>query len=247
MISQKKGVDVASTLLEVARNDPSEDVRGDAIFWLGGSRTKEAIPALDSILFRSKDEDLQQRAIFGLANTHDEQAMASLRRAVEDEKLSDDIRGQALFWLGNADHSAANLDYLKALFKKTHNEDLRSRIVQSISNTNTPESAAWLVDVAGDKSYDVDTRKNAIFWASQHKAVDIATLNKLYDQSKGDEDMQTQLLWIYSTRHEPAALDKLMDIAKNDPNTDRRKSALFWLGQKNDPRAKAFIRDLIYR
>ena len=36
-----------------------------------------------------------------------------------------------------------------------------------------------------------------------------------------------------------------MAIAKSDPNIENRKKALFWLGQKNDPRVKQFLRDLI--
>ncbi len=53
------------------------------------------------------------------------------------------------------------------------------------------------------------------------------------------------MLFVLSTRREPAAVDKLMLIAKSDPSVDRRKQALFWLGTKNDPRVKQFLRDLI--
>ena len=116
-----------------------------------------------------------------------------------------------------------------------------------MSNTPTPEATAWLLDVARDKSYDSDTRKNAIFWAAQRKTFDVAQLAAIYNQAKGDDEIQNQVLFVYSTRHEPAAVDKLMDIAKSDPNIDMRKQALFWLGQKNDPRIKQFIRDLIYK
>src|SRR5262249_16391371 len=55
MIAQKRGSSVVPTLLDVARSDPSTDVRGDAIFWLGSSQAEAAIPALDSIIFQSKD------------------------------------------------------------------------------------------------------------------------------------------------------------------------------------------------
>jgi hypothetical protein len=57
--------------------------------------------------------------------------------------------------------------------------------------------------------------------------------------------MQDQILFIYSTRREPAAVDKLMAIAKSDADIERRKQALFWLGQKNDPRVKQFLRDIL--
>ena len=43
------------------------------------------------------------------------------------------------------------------------------------------------------------------------------------------------------------AIDKLMDIASNDPDRDLRKQAIFWLGQSHDPRVQKFLLDLINR
>ena len=42
-------------------------------------------------------------------------------------------------------------------------------------------------------------------------------------------------------------IDKLMDIASNDPDRDLRKQAIFWLGQSRDPRVQKFLLDLINR
>ena len=41
------------------------------------------------------------------------------------------------------------------------------------------------------------------------------------------------------------ATDKLMDIATKDPNRELRKQAIFWLGQKKDPRITKFLLDLL--
>jgi len=158
--------------------------------------------------------------------------------------MPEDLRGQAIFWLGQT-HSNADLDYFKTLFKKTNNQDLRSKIVQAVSQTETPEATGWLLDIARDKSFDVDTRKNALFWASQRHALDLDQIMGIYNGARGDDAMQEQVIFVLSQRRESAAVDKLMDIAKSDPNIDMRKKALFWLGQKNDPRIKQFILDLI--
>jgi HEAT repeat protein len=246
LIAQKRAPDVVATLLDVARNDPSVDVRGDAVWWLSQTHSEQVVPALDSILFTSRDDEMRKKAIFSLSQFHDERALQSLRKAVEDERIPEEIRGEAIFWLGQSP-SNANLDYFKSVFKKTHNEELRSKIVQAVSNTSTSEAGNWLLDVARDKSYDIETRKNAIFWASQRKLFDFEQMTNIYDQAKGDEEIQEQVLFVYSQRREPAAVDKLMTIAKSDPNVEMRKKALFWLGQKNDPRVKQFIRDLIYK
>ena len=243
MIAQKRGSSVVPTLLDVARSDPSTDVRGDAIFWLGSSQAEAAIPALDSIIFQSKDDEVRKKAIFALSQQRRDLARQALQRAAQDEKLPEEVRGDAIFWLGQ--NGIADLEFFKTLFKTTKSTELRSKILNGVATGRSPGASAWLLDIAKDKSFDIETRKNAIFWASQRREMDLNVLNTLYDQSKGEDEMQEHILFIYSQRREPAATDKLMAIARSDPNTEMRKKALFWLGQKNDPRVKAFILELI--
>jgi HEAT repeat protein len=243
LISQKRSADVVSTLLDVARNDPSTDVRADAIFWLSQTKSEQAIPAIDSVLFAPGDFEVRKRAVFALSQYHDERARQALRRAAEDEKIPEEIRGDAIFWLGQG--RTLDLEYFKGLFRKTRNSDMRNRILTSVGQSSAPEASAWLVDIARDKSFDTETRKQAIFWAGQKRSFDLEQLSTIYDQSRGDTEFQNHLLFIYSQRRESAAVDKLMAIAKSDPNIELRKQSLFWLGQKNDPRVRQFIRDLI--
>lgn len=246
LLSQKRGNDAATALLDVARNDPSIDVRGDALYWLSQSRAELAIPMLDSVLFSAGDVEIRKKAVFSLSQfSRDERARTSLERAAEDEKMPEDIRSDAIFWLGN--NNLADLEFFRMLFRKTKEVELRGKIVYAVSQMRRPEAAAWLLDLARDKSFDVETRKGAIFHLSQRGKLDFEQLSTLYEQSKGEPEIQDQILFVYSTRREPIAVDKLMAVAKSDPDIDRRKQALFWLGQKNDPRVKQFIRDLINR
>jgi HEAT repeat protein len=244
LLSQKRGSDVAKTLLDVARTDPSTDVRAEAVFWLSQTRSELAIPMLDSVLFTGGDEEVRKKAIFALSQfSRDERARASLKRAADDEKMPADIRSDAIFWLGQS--NLADLDFFRTLFRKTHDADLRQKIVFAVSQTNRPEAAAWLLDLARDKSFDIDVRKDAVFQLSQRRKIDLDQISLLYDQSKGEPEMQDHILFILSQRSEPASVDKLIAIARSDSDVERRKQALFWLGQKNDPKAKQFIRDLI--
>ena len=242
-IAQKRGPSVVPTLLDVARNDPSTDVRGDAIFWLGSSRAEAAVPALDSVIFQSKDDEVRKKAIFAISQQRKELARQTLQRVAQDEKMPEDVRGDAIFWLGQ--NGIADLDFFKTLFKSTKNADLRSRILNGVATGRQPGASAWLLDIARDKTFDVETRKNAIFWASQQREMDLAALSALYDQARGDDEMQEHILFIYSQRRESGAVDKLMSVARSDPNIEMKKKALFWLGQKNDPRIRAFIQELI--
>jgi len=246
-ISQKRTSDVAQTLLDVARNDPDADVRGDAVYWLSQTRSEIAVQLLDSILFTSRDEELRKKAVFSLSQTagRSDRARQSLRRAAEDERMSDDLRGEAIFWLGNS--RIVDLAYFKELFQKTKDRGLRDKILFAVQQSQGPEATAWLQELARDKTVDVETRKNAIFNLSQRRSIDLNILAAIYDSAKGEDEIQDQVLFAYNQRREPEAVDKLLAIAKTDPNIERRKQALFWLGQKRDPRVNALLRDLIIK
>ena len=102
----------------------------------------------------------------------------------------------------------------------------------------------WLMDIALNPKEDIEIRKKALFWAGQGHNVDVADLVKLYD-SMSDREMREQLIFVYSQRREDAALDKLFQIGKNDPDRELRKKAIFWIGQSRSPRAAQYLQDLI--
>jgi predicted ATP-grasp superfamily ATP-dependent carboligase len=107
----------------------------------------------------------------------------------------------------------------------------------------SPENTRWLMDLAVNSREDVELRKKALFWAGQTGA-DIGDLTALYDRSS-DRDIKEQLIFVYSQRHESAALDKLIDIARHETDKDLRKKAVFWLGQSHDPRAAQVLLEII--
>ena len=119
IVSQQQSDDATTLLLDVARNDPSRDVRADAIQWLGQSRSSRAQAALDSILSSGRDEELVDKAIFALSQIHDDRAAESLRRFAQDETRPAAARAQAVFWLGQTSHGSEDLRFLRDLFHKT--------------------------------------------------------------------------------------------------------------------------------
>jgi HEAT repeat protein len=244
LISQKRGAEVAPTLLDVARSDPSVDVRSDAIQWLSQTRSEAAIPALDSVLFQAKEYEIRKKAIFALSQlARDERARASLQRAAQDERMPEELREEAVFWLGQS--RSVDLAFFRNLFRSTHNTDLQKKIAFSISQTPSPDATAWLLEIAKDKSFDTDIRKDAIFWLSQGRQIDMDALQNIYTGAKDEEEIQKQVIFVYSQSRQSAAVDKLMEIAKSDSKIENRKQAIFWLGQKNDPRVKQFLRELL--
>src|SRR6266568_471206 len=156
---------------------------------------------------------------------------------------SSDMREKAIFWLGQ-NRSTENADFLKGLFSKVETEDLKEKIIFSLSQMGGGDNYRWLMDIALNPKEDIEIRKKALFWAGQGHNVDVADLVRLYE-SMNDREMKDQLIFVYSQRREDAALDKLFDIGKNDPDRELRKKAIFWIGQSRSPRAAQFLQELI--
>ena len=242
LIAQESASGTEDILLETARNDPDHEVREQAVFWLSQVGTDRAVGALDSILRTSKDPGIQEKAVFALSQHGSERALKALRTYAERPDLSVDVREKTIFWIGQSG-GAENEAYLRALYGRLKEESLREKVLFSISQAGGAENARWLLGIAKDTGQPLELRKRALFWAGQSDA-SMGDLTALYAATP-DREMREQLIFVYSQRDEPAAVDKLLDIAKREPDVELRKKALFWLGQSDDPRAAKALQDII--
>jgi HEAT repeat protein len=242
LISQGEEEGTEEILLASARTDPDPEVREQAVFWLSQVGSERAVGALDSILRTSTDRRLQDKAIFALSQQSSPRARQALRTYAERTDAPESLREQAIFWIGQSG-GRESAGYLKELFGRIKGEELRKKILFSISQMGGPESGKWLVSVARDRAQPLEIRKQALFWAGQGdaSAADLVGLYETFD----DREMKEQLIFVYSQREEPAALDKLLDIARRDADPELQKKALFWLGQSDDPRAAKALQDII--
>jgi HEAT repeat protein len=243
LISQKRSDETEDVLLDVVQHDPDHEVRNQAVFWLSQVNTERAVGLLDSILRSSTDEELQEKALFALSQQNSPRAGAALRAFAERPGASIEARGKAIFWLGQQ-HTDANGEYLRGLYAKLTEDELKNKVIFSLSQMGGAENMRWLMSIVLDEHEDVEMRKKALFWAGQSNETDLTQLTGLYDRMQ-NEEMKNQLIFVFSQRHEPAALDKLMDIARRETNRELRKKALFWVGQSHDPRAARFLEEII--
>ncbi|HEX4560506.1 MAG TPA: HEAT repeat domain-containing protein [Gemmatimonadales bacterium] len=243
IISQQHTPETEDILLGAARNDPDEEVREQAVFWLSQVGSAKATSALDSILLNSSNPDLQKKAVFALSQINSPQAAQMLRDEAERANAPVEARADAIFWLSQQGRGA-NADYLRTLYGRLTDNDLKDKTIFAISQIGGADNVNWLMDLAANGQEDVDMRKKALFWAGQSNDVSLERLTGLYDRMK-DRDMREQMIFVYSQRHEGAALDKLIDIAKHDTDPELRKKAIFWIGQSHDPKAVQYLQEVI--
>jgi len=94
-----------------------------------------------------------------------------------------------------------------------------------------------------DRDAGIETRKQALFWFGQGDA-STKDLVRLYD-SLDARSLREHFTFVASQRRDNEAIDKLIDIARGDRDSEVRKQAMFWLGQTKDPRAIKFFRDIL--
>jgi HEAT repeat protein len=244
MVAQTKEEERSDILLGVASTDPSPEVRREAVRYLGDVNTERAARALDSILFNASDSDMRERALYALAQHRSSSARMSLRRFAEMPSVATELRARAIYYIGQTRRTGDENDYLRGLFWKTASPDLREAVIQAVASQKTPDRTAWLLSIARDKDQEIVPRKKALFYASQ-TGVEVKELLPLYEEFAGQTEMQDQMLYVYAQRKEGEATDKLLQIARGEKAPELRKKAIFWLGQRKDPRVKQFLLDLL--
>jgi HEAT repeat protein len=217
---------------------PSSDAKD-----LGTVPVREAVDYLLAVANQDNGKGSGE-AIFATTLADSVDVSPRLAAIAENESKSDELRGQAIFWLGQS-RTVDSGPLLRRLYKTIRDEDVKDKVIFSISQQNDEDSQNWLVDIASNPNESIENRKKALFWAGQTRTP-IARLTSMYDKTR-EREMKDQMIFVFSQRREPAALDKMMDIAKNDPDREARRKAMFWLGQSHDPRVSAFLSDIINR
>ncbi|MGH7604267.1 MAG: HEAT repeat domain-containing protein [Gemmatimonadaceae bacterium] len=241
LVSQKQTDQTANILMNIARTDPDQEVREQAVFWL--SQVPGSTPLLEEILKGSGDENIKDKALFALSQQDEPRAQQVLRDFALRENENPDLREKAIFQLGQR-RSTDNTEFLRNLYSRLTNEDLKEKVLFSLSQQEGAGNEQWLMNIAANPKENIDLRKKALFWAGQ-SGVAMSELVGFYNRMP-ESEMKEQMIFVFSQReNDAAAMDKLFDIAKNDKDPELRKKAIFWLGQSRDPRVQQFLLDLI--
>lgn len=169
--------------------------------------------------------------VVGLVLLH---KMAGRATEIKDVELIDldntyEFSDIPIYWLGEPDIDDS-FRYLSDAFG-TGGEKLRRDLLVIIGSHAHPGVYDFLRDVAlGD--FETKVRENAIFWMGVSK--DERCFKNLKDifSKVSEPKLKKQVVCALQMNDHPEAVKELIRIAKNEANTDIRKNAIFWLGQK---------------
>lgn len=246
LVAQKAGPQREELLLKSVRDDPDAEVRSQAVFWLSETKGPRTIAILEELLRTSTDDRLRDRALFALHNQNSPRALQILRDYAGRADAPRALRERAIFWLGQG-NSAEDATFLRELYGKLDDKQLKERVLFSLAQTKGVGNDRWLMQLARDQKEPAELRGRALFWLGQGGLLSTSELGSLYDQLDGTEVKEQLIFALAQRQKDSAAIDRLMTIARKDPDRRLRERAIFWLGQSRDPRVVEFLVELIDR
>jgi hypothetical protein len=149
---------------------------------------------------------------------------------------------EAITDLGTLPATATANDLLVLAERSTDGEALITAATLADSTVIWPR----LIELAHHESVPLDTRRHAVFWLGQAAgAAATKGLDSIARDDRGDLEIRKQAVFALSQRPEKEGVPVLIQIARSNPDGQLRKSALFWLGQSEDPRALALFEELL--
>jgi hypothetical protein len=103
-----------------------------------------------------------------------------------------------------------------------------------------------LFGLARRQDVPLETRKQAVFWIGQAAGAEAAKgLDSVVTDDDGDLEVRKQAVFALSQRPADEGVPALIKVARTNRSGELRKTALFWLGQSEDPRALALFEEIL--
>jgi HEAT repeat protein len=218
------------------------DAGGLPFIWLTGVRAQESIRFLEATA-QNQGERAGDAALAAIALHADAAADTALEKfaaANQPEKL----RRQAIFWLGSA-RGRRGFEIVSRMARQDQGAQIREHAVFALALSKEAEAPRTLAAFAHDDS-SPRVRGQALFWLAQKAGQKVAE-SAIGDAIANDPETGVKKQAVFALTQMPngEGVPLLIQIARTNRNPEVRKQAMFWLGQSRDPRALAFIEDVL--
>ena len=253
----------AADLVEVAKNDPDAGVRNDAIMFIGRSAGTASVKVLEQLFNESSDERTRAAALSALRSKGGPEAKRVLRGIIEKGELPERVRAEAIQQLGRSSDkegewvtiqgrrtpvppTAADEEdaaFLRGLYAKTDSRTVKSAIISAVARIGGPANEQWLLGIAKNRNEDTGLRREALS-RLKTSSLSIDELSKLFD-ALPERELRYAVVSQLASRDDPAAVDKLIEIARSGTDPQVRRQAISALARKNDPRTTKLLLELV--
>jgi HEAT repeats len=232
--------------LRTLGDDCPLDAGGRTVYWLAGVTTAESLAYLGGLVGRESLTSAAERrttsaAIGAIALHAGSAADALLDRLAADPDAS--TRQQAGMWLATA-RGAHGQESLQRLLASESSSTVRRQFVVALGQTHQPGTAGALLALARSDA-DPKVRGEAIYWYGV--AAGAAGADNVLGVIDHDPDSSVKQRAVASLGHLPnnQGVPMLIQLARAKTDLAVRKEAVVQLGRSKDPRAVAFLEEIL--
>jgi len=150
----------------VTPNQP-EQVRRQAIFWLGNARGQRGFEIVSRVVREDPSDKIREHAVFALTQNKDPQALSVVVGVAHNDK-SARVRGQALFWLAQRAGQKMAESAINDAIANDPETEVKKKAVFALTQMPGGEGVPLLIQVARTNR-NAAVRKQAMFWLGQSK------------------------------------------------------------------------------
>jgi len=167
-LSQQSAPRAGQVLRDFAeRETEDQELREQAIFWLGQKRSEDNATYLKGLYTRVKTDALKEKIIFSLSQQRNFGNAEWIMKIALDPKESIEMRKQALFWAGQ--NGGASTESFASLYDKMTDSEIKEQLIFVLSQRGRDGKALEkLMDIAKTDK-DKELRSKAVFWLGQSR------------------------------------------------------------------------------
>ncbi|MCI0659720.1 MAG: HEAT repeat domain-containing protein [Acidobacteria bacterium] len=228
--------DTAALLQKLYRSVSHREVKREILDAISDNRTEEsALNFLIEVAEREPDRELRREAIEGLGEKNDSRSLEALEKIVNDSAAGRDFQLAAVEALGERPE-AEGLPLLKKIARTHPVAEVRKEAIESLGEH--PGQTSFLVELARNDTETLDVRREAVEAIAESESTEaVSTLKQLYSAISNRELKQEIIESFEDCADRKAAVDFLLEVARNDSDRQVREQAFSTLGSMNDDRA----------
>ena len=237
---------IGSALIQIATNEnDAQGVRTEALSVLSRLDHGAGVQPLVQLATGNITSWVGKESMTVLARSGDPRARQFLRTTVQRTDLPDEVLAVAIRGLGRNYVTGQDATLLRSLYPRLTGQRSQEAVLASLSELGGSENVQWLTGIVRDEKGAPEARRRALQFLSRAGAT-TPVLLALYDPTT-DTQLREALIGIYSRISDKAATDKLVWIAKNEPNPAIKRRAISALSRNSDPTIRQALQDIVER
>lgn len=213
--------------------------------WLTGAKQEESIALLTGLVNQqSQSSKVLEGALLAISLHAAPEATRALEQ-IASSTASRHTREQAAFWLG-VQRGHEGFLALKSLENKSTESEFREKLTFDFAQNSDLGAQDELIRMA---KFDPEAkvRGQALFWIAQRAGKRATPALTDAIQNDPETDVKKRAVFALSQLPHDESVPQLIHVADTNTNPAVRKEAFFWLGQSQDPRALAYLEQVLKR